>query len=156
MLRQQAEAAERDRIGAEQVRERGLELVRFLTAHRIAMVRLYTTRGPKMGWVVYRISHEAIVAGSVGGLALTHDGYLYHCVDQYTPNETHLLGEPLTSITSLEAGMVDEAAAKVLTGSFGPTIDQKESTAIVLIGCFAVLVILFMAIIFISAFLSGR
>lgn len=160
VLRQQAEADERDRLGAERVRASGLELVRFLTAHRIASVSLHTTpggAGATRGWVIFRRSHEEAVASGVWGLALTRGGYLYHCCDLYTPSETHLADRPLASLTSLESRMMDEAAAEVLVGSFGPTIDQKENSRnSIIIGCLIVVVALFLLTIVLPVLLSGR
>jgi hypothetical protein len=125
-LRRQAEEAERHRRGVEAVRVSGLEFVALLAKHRIATVRLRTDRGPTRGWILFRQSHEAIAGGSAAGLALTPDGCLYHCSDLW--NETSLIGGPLASLNSHDAYTLETAAAQVLSGTFGPTVEQNASS----------------------------
>jgi hypothetical protein len=102
-------------------------------------------RGPAEGWILHSTPYATIAAGGPGGLVLTTDGYLYSCYESL--NETQVDASPLTYLSSSYVGFMEDAAARVVSGTFGPTIEQKARSRAVKLSLVALALLAFCGII---------
>jgi hypothetical protein len=138
-LRRTAAAADRERLGAEQVRQRGLELIRLLQRHGVRPIRLgrKARLGHTQGWV---ITWDRRWPGQ-WGLAMTTDGYVYQLYDGD-------FGQPLIGgapVSRVEDSVFVSAAAAVIDGSFQQAMAKKAANRRALV--IALIVIFFVSLI---------